>query len=403
MRNCAGTLRKCNVQRKDTRDLGDYGPVAMLERRNLVSSVQITALVALALLGGCSKQAESSPQTPIQSFPVASPERTDTFFEREYVADIKAVRYAEVRSRIKGILESVSVDEGQTVKAGQTLFSISARDLKQDVVVARAAAAGAEAELAAAKLERDNAKYLLEKKVVSETELKIAESKVNTLKAKVDELKASTGRSSIELGFAQLKAPFDGVVNRIPRKDGSAISEDELLTTVTDTHEVYAYFYISEREYLEYMAKPEAERPKEVSLKLADGSIFPSAGVIDTIESEFNKETGSIAFRAKFPNAGGLLKHGSSGKVVLKMNLPSALMVPQKSTFEVQGNFYVYTLDADNTAKARKIVPKLRLKDAFVIENGLEPTDRFVVEGVQKIKEGTRIGVLSADNKSVGG
>jgi membrane fusion protein, multidrug efflux system len=375
----------------------------MHEQRNLPVSVCIAVLMALSLLEGCAGKAESAPQAALQSFPVASPERTDTFFEREYVAEIRAVRYAEVRSRIKGILESVNVDEGQTVKAGQTLFSISARDLKQDVLVARAATYGAEAELVAAKLERDNAKFLFEKKVVSETELKIAESKVNTLKAKVDESRANTGRSTIELGFAQLKAPFDGVVNRIPRKDGSAISEDDLLTTVTDTHEVYAYFYISEREYLEYMAKPANERPKKVSLKLADGSIFPSPGEIDTIESEFNKETGSIAFRAKFPNPSGILKHGSTGKVVLEVDLRGAILVPQKSTFEVQGNFYVYTLDADNTVKARKIVPKLRLKDAFVIESGLEPTDRFVVEGVQKIKEGTRIGVLSSDTKSVGG
>lgn len=375
----------------------------MLGQRNHYASGCIATLMTLSLLVGCGGKVEAAAQAPLQNFPVASPERTDTFFEREYVAEIRAVRYAEVRSRIKGILESVSVDEGQTVKAGQTLFSISARDLQQDVLVARAATLGAEAELAAARLERDNAKFLLEKKVISEAEVAIAESKVNTLKAKVDELRANTGRSTIELGFAQLKAPFDGVVNRIPRKDGSAINEDDLLTTVTDTHEVYAYFYISEREYLEYMAKPANERPKEVSLKLADGSIFPSAGVIDTIESEFNKETGSIAFRAKFPNANGILKHGSTGKVVLKMDLRAAILVPQKSTFEVQGNFYVYALDANNTAKARKIVPKLRLKDAFVIESGLEPTDRFVVEGVQKIKEGTRIGVLSSDTKSVGG
>lgn len=375
----------------------------MLGQRYQWATIWTAALLTISLLQGCASKAESAPQSAPQSFPVASPERTDTFFEREYVAEIRAIRHAEVRSRIKGILESVNVDEGQMVKAGQTLFSISAKDLKQDVVVSRAATLGAEAELAAAKLEQDNAKFLFEKKVVSETELKLAESKVNTLKAKVDELKATTGRSSIELGFAQLKAPFDGVVNRIPRKEGSSIGEDDLLTTVTDSHEVYAYFYISEREYLEYMAKPANERPKDVSLKLADGSVFPNPGVIDTIEGEFNKETGSIAFRAKFPNTSGLLKHGSTGKIVLKTDLRGALLVPQKSTFEVQGNFYVYVLDANNTATARKIVPKLRLKDSFVIENGLEPTDRFVVEGVQKIKEGTRIGVLSADTKSVGG
>lgn len=360
-------------------------------------------LVMLGLLGGCGSKVEAAAQTPLQNFPVASPERADTFFEREYVAEIRAIRYAEVRSRIKGILESVAVDEGQAVKAGQTLFSISARDLKQDVLVARAASLGAEAELAAARLERDNTKFLFDKKFVSEAELALADSKVKTLKAKVDELRASTGRSTIELGYAQIKAPFDGIVNRIPRKDGSAIGEDELLTTITDTREVYAYFNISEREYLEYMGKAPDERPKEVSLELADGSMFQSTGVIDAIASEFSKETGNIAFRAKFPNASGILKHGSSGKVVLRTNLPSAMMVPQKSTFEVQGELYVYALDADDTPRARKVVPKVRLKDAFVIESGLETTDRIVVEGVQKIKEGVRIGVLPSHGKPVGG
>ncbi len=326
------------------------------------------------------------------ALPVASPIVADRSIEREYVAEIRAVRYAEIRSRIKGVVEAVAVDEGQAVKAGDMLFSIDARALKKEVLAARAATATAEAELRGGQLERENVQLLIDKNVVSKAEVAILDARIQTLKAKVEEARAGAGRAAVELGYATIKAPFDGVVNRIPRKVGSAVAEDELLTTITDTSDVYAYFRVSEREYLEYSAAS-AERPKEVALELADGSTFPVTGIIDAIESEFDKDTGNIAFRAKFSNAAGTLKHGSSGKVVLKTEMRGALLVPQKSTFEVQGEIFVYALDADNTARTRKLVPRARLSDAFVVEAGLQKDDRFVLEGVQKVKEGSRVNV----------
>ena len=354
-------------------------------------------VLAVALLAGCSAKGEASAQAAEArlALPVASPVVADQFAEREYVAEIRAVRYAEVRSRIKGVIESVAVDEGQAVKAGDRLFTIDSRALKQEALAARAVAATAEAELRAGQTERENMQLLLDKNVVSKAEIALLDSKILTLKAKVEEARVGVRRAGIELGYATLSAPFDGVVNRIPRKAGSAVGEDELLTTLADTSEVYAYFRVSEREYLEYSA-PAGARPKEVALKLADGSVFPGAGVVDAVESEFDKETGNIAFRARFPNAARLLKHGSSGKVVLRTEMRGALLVPQKSTFEVQGQLFVYALDADNTAKARRLVPRARLKDSFIVEAGLQKDDRFVLEGIQKVKEGSRIDVLAA-------
>ncbi|WP_153819063.1 efflux RND transporter periplasmic adaptor subunit [Polyangium spumosum] len=342
------------------------------------------------------KPEPSATAEPGLALPVASPVVADRSIEREYVAEIRAARHAEIRSRIKGVIEAVAVDEGQAVKAGDTLFSIDARALKKEVLAARAAAATAEAELRSGQLERENMQLLIDKDVVSKAEITLVDAKIQTLKAKVEEARAGAGRAAVELGYATVKAPFDGFVNRIPRKVGSAVAEDELLTTITDTSDVYAYFRVSEREYLEYSAAS-AERPKEVTLKLADGSTFPVKGVIDTIESEFDRETGTIAFRAKFSNAAGTLKHGSSGKVVLATDLRGALLVPQKSTFEMQGEVFVYALDADNTARARRLVPGARLSDTFVVESGLQKDDRFVLEGVQKVKDGARIHVRPAD------
>jgi RND family efflux transporter MFP subunit len=347
------------------------------------------APVLFACRGSGATVVEAAPQ-----FAVAFPEVKDTVIEREYVADIRAARHAEIRSRFRGILEKVLVDEGQAVKAGQTLFAVNARALKQELLVARAVMLGAEAELKAAQLELQSTKLLQAKNVVSPAEVDLAESKVQTLRAKVEEAKANADRAATELGYAEIKAPFDGVVNRVPRKAGSAIAEDELLTTITDTSDVVAYFRITEREYLEYRRTTPNDRPPVVALRLADGSRFAHEGIVDAITSEFDRETGTLAYRARFPNSAGTLKHGSSGKVVFATAVRNAMLVPQKSTFDVQGDIHVYVVDTNNVPRARKLVVRARLDHAFVVEQGLAPEDRFVLDGIQKIEDGTRIELL---------
>lgn len=357
------------------------------------ATVQLVAALAL-LASGCAREAPAAEEEPPLAFPVATPKPSDTFYEREYVGEVRAARYAEIRSRLKGVIEAVAVDEGQAVKSGDVLFSIGARELQQELLKARAATKSAEAELKLARLEQQNTQLLFEKNVVSEAEMALLSSKIDALSAKLEEAKPAESQANINLTYAKIRAPFDGVLNRIPKKVGSVVSEDDLLTTIADTSEVHVYFRVSEREYLEYQSTTGNKPPSEVSLRLADGRLHSSPGVIDAVESEVNRETGSLAFRAKFPNPDGTLKHGSSAKVVIKTDVRGALLVPQKSTFEVQGKLYVYVLDDENRAKAREIVPKVRLKDAFVVDSGITEKDRFVLEGVQKIKEGTRIEVL---------
>ena len=344
----------------------------------------LTLLIAACRAGV--DQAVSAPE----AFSVATP-LVGAFYEREYVAEVQALQHVELRARLKGFVEAVNVDEGQQVKAGQLLFSVSARELQQEVKKAHAAVESAAAELKAAQLDHDNLRILFEKKVVSQAEYAVAEAKIAAVAARLEEARAQEGQAIINLSYGQVRAPFDGVINRVPRKVGSAVSEDELLTTLTNTSEVLVYFRVAEQEYFAWTALPEAERPRAVSLKLIDGSLYPSPGTIDAVESEFDKGTGNIAFRARFPNPSQRLKHGASGKIVIRTDDPAALVVPQRSTFEVQENLYVFTVDASDTVHARRVIPRARLKDSFVIGSGLEQTDRFIVEGVQKVKEGDRI------------
>jgi membrane fusion protein (multidrug efflux system) len=219
------------------------------------------------------------------------------------------------------------------------------------------------------------------------------------LRARVEEAKANEALAAVELDRADLHATFDGVVDRIPHKAGSAVEDDELLTTISDTGEVFAYFSISEREYLELVkSSPDAEG-RQVLLELADGTMFPYFGHIDAVGSELDPQTGTLAYRARFPNDHGTLKHGSSGKIVIETKLLGALLVPQKATFEVQGDVYAFILDADNVVHARKIRVKERLDDTFVIDAGIGRGERYVLEGIQQVKDGTSIEPRDPDRR----
>jgi membrane fusion protein (multidrug efflux system) len=356
------------------------------------SSIRIVVGGVFVALAGCDSEVVKEAAS---EFPVGTPLLSSTWVDREYVGKVEAVRHVELRSRLKGFIEQLGVDEGQSVKAGQLLFSISARELGQEVKKARAAIDVVLAELEAAKVEQRNSKLLLEKNLASQTEFDLATAKVAALNARLEEARAHEGQAQINLSYGQLRAPFDGVVNRIPRKLGSMVSEDELLTTLTDTQEVFVYFRLSEQEYLDTTAT--SGPPRTVSLKLANGTAYPEEGTVDAVETEFDESTGNLALRARFNNRLGLLKHGSTGKVVVRTELGRTLVVPQAATFEIQELLYVYTLDAEDRARATRIVPRARLEDAFVIESGVTENNRIVLEGVHKVKEGAVVTIRSSE------
>jgi len=240
-------------------------------------------------------------------------------------------------------------------------------------------------------LELQSVKTLADKKIVSKTELEKAEANLDAANAKIEEARANEASVNINLSLAEIKAPFDGTINRIPFKTGSLIDEGTLLTTLSNNKEVYAYFNVSEKEYLGYTTQKENGEKGSITLLLANGEPHKYKGTVETIEGEFDKNTGNIAFRAKFPNPDLLLKHGSSGKVQLTNDLKNALLIPQKATFEIQDKFYVFVVNANNVVKQRNIVIRQRLPHLYVIESGLSANDKIIYEGIQNVKEGDKI------------
>jgi membrane fusion protein (multidrug efflux system) len=321
------------------------------------------------------KQEEKKEETA--KLPVTTPILMDTIITKDYIAEIQSIQNIEVRAKVKGFLEAIKVDEGQKVMAGHLMFSIRSREAEAELVKAQA-------EVKTNELEVQNVRTLAEKNIVSQTELNLAIAKLN--EAKADQNVAETA-----LTFTKIYAPFNGVVDRLKFKVGSLVDEGTLLTSLSNNKSVYAYFNVSEKEYLDFKAKGKDKIKQQVSLLLANNQPHKYKGVIETIEGEFDKNTGSIAFRAEFPNPDLLLKHGETGKVLLPVELKNAMVIPQKATFELQDKIYVYVVDENNVVKARNIVVKQKLSNLYVIESGLSLKDKILLEGVQTVKENDKI------------
>jgi membrane fusion protein (multidrug efflux system) len=225
---------------------------------------------------------------------------------------------------------------------------------------------------------------LAEKNVVSKNEQALAQ-------AKLDQAKAEVSMAKIHLSFTEIRAPFDGYIDRIPKKIGSLIDEGELLTSLSDNSQMFAYFNVSEPEYLEYQTNAKSRGDDQVNLLLANNEPLKYKGKIEVIESEFDNETGNIAFRAKFPNPDKLLKNGETGKVLMTVPVRNALIIPQKATYEIQNKKFVFVVDENNVVRSREIAITGEVPDLYVVRDGLSKDEKILLEGVQKVKDDDKI------------
>lgn len=361
------------------------------------SAILFAGLCTLLLpISSCNNQKASE---EAKSFEVVYPRIADTVEISEFVTQIYAIQNTEIRTRTKGFIESVKVDEGQAVKEGQTLFMINNKVYQQQLLKAQAITKSAKAELTAAEIELENSKKLLDKNIISKTEYQLAIAKLEGLKAQYEQALAEESEASLRVSFTDIKAPFDGVINRIPKKMGSLIEEGELLTTISNNKEVFCYFNISEKEYLDFILSRDTNSNQKVLLRLANGEMFDQTGVIETSESEFDPNTGNIAFRARFANPHGILKHGSNGKILIQHTIKNAMLIPQKSTFEIQDKVYVYVVKDDNTLEQRNIEIGERYPHFFTVISGLNADEKILYEGLDIVNNGTKINPILKENK----
>ncbi len=310
---------------------------------------------------------------------VTSPLRKDTELSKDYVAQIRSIQHIELRALEKGYLQGIFVDEGQRIAKGARMFQILPLLYQAEVQKANA-----EADLT--ELELNNTKLLADNDVVSPNELALAKAKFNKAKAQV-------ALATAEKSMTEIRAPFDGIMGRFHVRIGSLVSEGDLLTTLSDNSTVWVYFNVSEAEYLKYESQPQGDKHTPVKLVMANGQVFDEPGKVETIEADFNNDTGNLAFRATFPNPKRLLRHGETGKIVMTVPFKNALLIPQKATFDVLDQKYVLVVDEKNVVRSRPITVAAEMPHVYLLEKGLDERDKIIVEGLRKVRDGAVIDI----------
>lgn len=336
----------------------------------------LICLAYLLIYTGC-HQAHHT-QSEEATFSVTRPIQKDTLVYRDYVCQVRSSQHIELRALEKGYLQNIYVDEGLHVKKGQLMFRILP-------LIYQAEMQKAKAEVSFTEIEYQNTKNLADSNIVSSKELALA-------KAKLDKAEAELALAQAHLGFTEIRAPFDGIMNRFHVRLGSLIDEGELLTTLSDNNRMWVYFNVPEAEYLDYvLSKADGISLPAVKLQMANNQLFDQEGIIETIEADFNNETGNIAFRATFSNPRGILRHGETGKILMPVALKNAVIIPQKATFEILDRKYVFVIDESNTVQSRQIIVDTELPHLYVVSEGLTTDDKILVEGLRKVKNNQKI------------
>ncbi len=355
----------------------------------------VSAIISLTL-SGCTSNADSHEESRGASHAaspgksghhaykiiVTSPLKKDVINSQPYVCQIHSCMHIEIRSLEGGYLQEIGVKEGQMVKKGDLMFQIV-----PTLYQARLESEAAEANRI--QIELNNAQNLSQKGIVSPQEIAIKKAELAKAQAKVMLAKA-------ELSFASIKAPFDGIVDRQRTQLGSLIEEGDVLTTFSDNSVMWVYFNVPEKGYLKYKAELDNEQGEsqhlKIDLKLANGQIFPQAGKIGAIEADFNNMTGNIPFRADFSNPTSLLRNGQTGTILIRTTIKDAVVIPQRATFEILAKRYAFVVGEDNIVHQRDITIAANVHDdVFIIETGLETSDKIILEGIRQVRDGDQI------------
>lgn len=359
------------------------------------------SLMVMAVLSGCaSSSARSDGAPPPAVLPVFKAVALPATTYREFNASLEGKVNVEIRAQVDGYLDKIFVDEGAYVKAGQPLFRINDRPYREQLSNASASLAAAQANEQKAAVEVSRITPLVDNNVVSDVQLKTAVAALQAAKANVAQAQAGVSNARISLGYTLITAPVTGYIGRIPYKIGSLVgrSETQALTMLSDVHEVYAYFSMSEVDFLQFKDKVKgatiADKVKQlppVELVMPDNSVYPEKGRIETMEGQFDKTMGAISFRAVFPNPNGLLRSGNTGKVKLSESFPSALVVPQEATFELQDKIFVFTVGDSNKVVSKPIRVSGKNNAYYFVEKGIAPGEGIVYTGLDRLRDGAVI------------
>jgi membrane fusion protein, multidrug efflux system len=356
--------------------------------------------VLAALSAGCKK--EVAPPPPPPTVEVATVVQKDVPIFQEWIGSLDGFVNAEIRPQIEGYLLRQSYKEGFLVRAGDTLFEIDPRQFQAAYDQAKGAVSQNEATLANAKTTAARYRPLAAQKAISQQELDDAETRERTAQANTESARAALEKAKLDLGWTKITSPIEGIAGVAKSQVGDLVNRLTVMTTVSQVNPIKVYFNPSEQEYLTWVAKngpPEKTFRSSESLEqgplqliLSDGSVFPHHGKAILVGREVDVKTGTIQLAGAFPNPSNVLRPGQYAKVRVAMDVKKgAILVPQRAVSELQGSFQVAVVDAENKVTIKVVKTGQRDGSLWVIEEGLKPGDRIVVEGLQRVRSGMTV------------
>lgn len=359
-------------------------------------SLGVASFLFLVSCGG----SQDKKQEEVAEYPTEVLAVQDAVLESKYPASIKGQEDIEIRPRVNGFIKAIYVDEGSVVRKGQELFSIDSPQSIQALETAQASVRSAQAQLETAQINVDRIAPLAEKGIVSEVQLRTYQNAYKTAQASLDQANAVYNNAKATVAWTKVTSPVDGIVGAIPFRLGSLVNDGNTLTTISNTTNMYVYFSLNEKDLMGLLSDLEGATQSEkiknlpkVSLILADGTVYSEQGTISTITGQANVSTGSVNFRADFPNKEKLLRSGFSGTIVIPHEVHNVFVIPQKSTFQLQDKYMVYKVQGDSTLQTVVSVTPLPDGKNYIVTNGLSEGDRIVVDGLATMSHGKKIKV----------
>jgi len=367
--------------------------------RNLVM-----VLVSLAIVSCGQKQqggASGGAASQIKEYPVIAVNQQSTQLFKDYPTKLEGQQTVEIRSKITGYIEQIMVDEGAFVKKGQVLFRLNANDVQASVRSAEAMVKVAEADIISAKINLEKTRPLVDRNIISKFDLQSVESVLKSKEAQLAQAQANLENAKANLQYTRITSPADGTIGTFPYRVGSLVSATNIepLTTVSNTAKMYAYFSINEKDFLTLAKGLQGKNLQEkftklpeVLLIMADNSIYELPGKIETASGLIDQQTGAVNVRATFSNTEGLLRSGGSGLVRIPQKIDSVIIIPQKTSYELQGKHFVFLVGSDNKVHNSEIeVLTGNLKDSYVVTSGLKAGDKIVLEGIASLRNDVEI------------
>lgn len=376
--------------------------------RFLITQSKRVALFTLGIsLFACGGKDQSHGNS-VKEYAVLTLQPTKSELKSSYPVTIKGKQDIEIRPNVSGFITRLCVDEGSVVRKGQALFIIDQVPYQAALKVAEANVNVSKTNVETSELTLKNKKELHRKNIISDYELQMAENDLASKKALLAQSNAQLINARNNLSYTTVVSPSDGIVGSIPYREGSLVSPSIQvpLTVVSNIKEMYVYFSMTEKELLNLVrgggtVKEILERMPEVELQLADGTMYPEKGKIETVSGVIEQTTGAASMRATFPNEKNILRSGGTGSVLLPYTNDNAIIIPQKATFEVQDKKFVYILQSNNTVKNAEVaIFNLNDGQNYLVTSGLKAGDKIVMEGVNSLRDGMEIKPITPEESA---